>query len=142
MLIWLGVIWLVQMGVAQSGGGHGVWIIGKRMYLGVLSAGEVAQGAVTVVNLWAGGLGVEALPSCGCTLLEESRFVLGALGWKRVPVRVETAGMEAGVQGKVLRLRFRRGREEWQEDVLLRFTIRQSVSPLEGVDRIIPPRTV
>ncbi len=46
-----------------------------------------------------------------------------------------TAGMEAGVQGKVLRLRFRRGREIWQEDVLLRFTIRQSVSPLEGVER-------
>ncbi|GIV16136.1 MAG: hypothetical protein KatS3mg022_1571 [Armatimonadota bacterium] len=135
VLIWLGVIWLVQMSMAQAGGHHGVWIIGKRMDLGVLSAGEAAQGVVTVVNLWAGGLEVEAMPSCGCTVLEEARFVLGAFGWKRVPVRVETAGMEAGVHGKVLRLSFRRGREIWQEDVLLRFTVRKSMSPLEGVER-------
>ncbi len=39
VLIWLGVIWLVQMGVAQSGGGHGVWIIGKRMLPGRVVCG-------------------------------------------------------------------------------------------------------
>lgn len=135
VLIWLGIIWLVQTGVAQAGGAHGVWVIGKRIDLGVLSAGEEVQTAVSVVNLSVRGLEVEAMPSCGCTVPEEPRFVLGAFGWRRVPVRVDTAGMGAGVYGKVLRLRFRRGEEEWQEDVLLRFTVRGSMSPLEGVKR-------
>jgi len=132
VLIWLGVTWLVQMSMAQAGGYHGVWVVGKRQDMGVLTSGEVAQTAVRVVNLSVRGLEVEAMPSCGCTVLEESRFVLGAFGWKHVPVRVETAGMEAGVHGKVLRLRFRRGREEWQEDVLLRFTVHKACPLLKG----------
>lgn len=135
VLIWLGIIWLVQMGVAQAGGAHGVWVVGKRMDLGVLSASEGARAAVTLVNLSVRVLEVEAMPSCGCTVLEQPRFVLGAFGWRRVPVRVDTAGMGVGVHGKVLRLRFRRGEEEWREDVLLRFTVRGSMSPLEGVKR-------
>lgn len=135
MLIWLGVIWLVQMGVAQAGSAHGVWIVGKRMELGVLSAGEVAQTAVSVVNLSVRRLEVEAMPSCGCTVLDGPRFALGAFGWRRVPVRVETVGMGAGEYGKVLRLSLRRGEEEWQEDVVLRFTVRKSMSPFKGVKR-------
>ena len=135
VLIWLGVIWLAQMGMAQAGGHHGVWIMGKRVDLGVLSAGEVVQTAVTVVNLSVSGLEMETLPSCGCTVAEEPRSALGAFGWKRLPVRVDTAGLGAGVHGKVLRLSFRRGRGSWQEDVLLRFTVRKSMSPFEGVKR-------
>lgn len=135
VLLWLGVIWLLQVGLAQVGDSRGVWIVGKRMDLGVLSPGEVVQTAVTLVNLSVRGLEVEAMPGCGCTVLEELRFVLGAFGWKRVLVRVDTAGLGAGMHGKVLRLRLWRGEEEWQEDVCLRFTVRGSTSPLDGEKR-------
>lgn len=124
MLIWLGVIWLAQMGAAQAGG-HGVWIVGKGKDVGVLAPGEVAETAVTVVNLSVGGVEAGALPSCGCTVLDEPRVALGAFGWKRIPLRIDTAGLAAGANGTVLRLRFRRGEETWQEDVLLRFTVRK-----------------
>jgi len=58
-----------------------------------------------------------------------------SVGWKTVPDRVDSAGLGAGVPGVALRLGFPRGGESWQEDVLLRFTVRKSTSPFEGVKR-------
>ncbi|MCS7310572.1 MAG: hypothetical protein NZ741_10150 [Armatimonadetes bacterium] len=135
VLLWLGVLWLLQLGMAQVGNGRGVWIVGRRVELGALPAGGVAGASISVVNLSARGVTVEVTPGCGCTLPEEPQFVLRAFGWKRVPVRVETAGLGAGEHGKVVRLRFQRGGEQWQDEVLLRFTVRESASPLGEVKR-------
>jgi len=123
VLIWMGVLLLVQGSVSQWSGGTGVVVLGQRRDLGVLTAGQHVQVGVTVLNLSGVPLEIEALPGCGCTLLSEMRSGIGVLGWKRLSIAVDTSGMGAGSYGRLVRLRLRRGQRVWDEDVLLRFSV-------------------
>lgn len=50
MLIWMGVLLLVQGSVSQWSGGTGVVVLGQRRDLGVLAAGQQVQVGVTGVE--------------------------------------------------------------------------------------------
>jgi len=100
-----------------------VLVLGQRRDLGVLAAGQQVQVGVTVLNLSGVPLEIEAMPSCGCTVLSEVRSGIGVLGWKRLGIAVDTSGMGAGSYGRLVRLRLRRGQRVWDEDVLLRFSV-------------------
>ncbi|MCL6476664.1 MAG: hypothetical protein K6U75_16660, partial [Firmicutes bacterium] len=123
VLIWTGVLLLAQGSVSQWSGGTGVLVLGQRRDLGVLAAGQQVQVGVTVLNLSGVPLEIEAMPSCGCTVLSEVRSGIGVLGWKRLGIAVDTSGMGAGSYGRLVRLRLRRGQRVWDEDVLLRFSV-------------------
>lgn len=124
VLMWIGVLWLLQSELASFGGEYGVRVFPQRVDWGSIEAGRRYTQAVTILNLSGRSVEVVVEPSCGCTVADLSRARLLPLGWYRFRVEVDTSGMGSGVHGRVVRLRFMAGDRVWHEDVLFRFSVK------------------
>lgn len=123
VLLWVGILWLIQSSLSLSAGAHGVWISPRRADLGGLQAGKAVLQEVWWVNVSGRRVEVQVEPTCGCTVPDFSRATLPRLGVVRFRIQVDTAGMSPGVHGRIVRLRFRADGEEWREDILLRLHV-------------------
>ncbi len=123
MVIWLGVLWLLQSMVSLTADEHGMLVTPQRVDLGSIPAGESRSRVVTMLNMSRGWVDVEVEPSCGCTVADLSRDEMSPWRVRRFTVQINTEGMAPGVYGRVVRLRFRRSDEHWKQEILFRFSV-------------------
>ncbi|MER3474418.1 MAG: hypothetical protein C4336_02445 [Armatimonadota bacterium] len=126
VLLWVGLLWPIQSSLSLSAGAGGIWVYPRQVDLDGLQAGKTTLQEVWLVNVSGRSVEVQAEPTCGCTIPDFSRTVLPMIGAVRFQVQVDTTGISPGVHGRVVRLRFRAGGEEWREDILLRLHVSRS----------------
>ncbi|MCS7208959.1 MAG: DUF1573 domain-containing protein [Fimbriimonadales bacterium] len=124
MLIGLGYGWLLLLGYAERS------LEGRRLYLlgATHDAGRVMQGTAVEHRVWVfnptlQGLEVDAIPSCGCTVVDGVQRQLSPLSGFVLTVRVETAGKSAGQHTETIDLVVRDGHHSWRERFVVRYEV-------------------
>jgi hypothetical protein len=121
-LIVLGSLWLLQATLARTSG-HGVLIKGLDYNAGSVKTGTTISQTMSIVNLSTKSVEVDALPSCGCTVVNEPLATVAPFHATTFTARVNTAEMLRGPQRRTVAIWLRSGRRRWTAISTMRFRI-------------------
>ena len=125
LLITLGLLWIVQGALAHAKG-HGVVVRDATFDAGVVKPGTVITHSVRVINFSAQPIQVDAQPSCGCTLVDNSSTTIGPLHSATIKAQIDTEGMPSEPQQKkVVVLQMQSGKQAWQQMETIKFRLQQ-----------------